>query len=183
MRALAWQGVEEWLAEHAQIDLGDDGVMATGVQLGVDPEPYLVEYRLDAPSGWITRRLEVEASGAGWRRSLSLEHDGRGGWTADGKPVPDVDGALDCDLAFSPLTNLMPVRRLALHEAAGSHDLAMAWVSVPDLAVHRSPQRYQHLRPGVVRFASLDSDFTADLELDADGLVVRYPGLAERVAG
>ena len=39
MRALAWQGVEEWLAEHAQIDLGDDGVMATGVQLGVEPEP------------------------------------------------------------------------------------------------------------------------------------------------
>jgi uncharacterized protein len=181
MRALAWQGVEEWLAEHAQIDLGDDGVMATGVQLGVEPEPYLVEYRLDAPSGWITRRLEVEASGAGWRRSLTLEHDGRGGWTADGEPVPDVDGALDCDLAFSPLTNLMPVRRSALHQRAGSEDFVMAWVSVPDLRLHASPQRYEHVRPGVVRYVALDGDFTAELELDDDGLVVRYPRLAERV--
>jgi len=33
------------------------------VQLGVEPEPYLLEYRLDVPHGWITRRLEVEASG------------------------------------------------------------------------------------------------------------------------
>jgi uncharacterized protein len=181
MRALAWHGVEEWLAEHAQIDLGDDGVLATGVQLGVEPEPYLLEYRLDAPSGWITRRLEAEASGAGWRRSLSLEHDGSGRWTVDGVRLPDVDGALDCDLAFSPLTNMMPIRRTALHERAGSADFVMAWVSVPDLRVHASPQRYEHVRPGVVRFAELDGDFTAELELDADGLVVRYPRLAERV--
>jgi uncharacterized protein len=181
MRALAWTGLEEWLAEHAQIDLGDDGVLATGVQLGVEPEPYLVEYRLDAPVDWITRRLEIEASGAGWRRRLSLEHDGSGRWTVDGERLADVDGALDCDLAFSPLTNLMPVRRSALHERAGSEDFVMAWVSVPDLHVHASPQRYEHVRPGVVRFAELDGDFTAELELDADGLVVRYPRLAERV--
>ena len=90
MRALAWTGLEEWLAEHAQVDVGHHGIMATGVQLGVEPEPYLLEYRLDAPSEWITRRLEVEASGAGWRRSLSLEHDGRGRWTADGERRPEL---------------------------------------------------------------------------------------------
>jgi hypothetical protein len=182
MRAVTWHGVDEWLAEHAQVDLGDEGALATGVQLGVEPEPYLVEYRLDVPSGWITRRLDVEASGAGWRRSLTLEHDGHGRWTVDGERMSEVDGALDCDLAFSPLTNLMPVRRSALRDRAGSEDFVMAWVSVPDLRVHASPQRYEHVRPGVVRFVSLDGDFTADLELDADGLVVRYPRLAERVA-
>jgi hypothetical protein len=181
MRALVWRGVEEWLAEHAQIDLHPDGVLATGVQLGVTPEPYLVEYRLDAPSDWITRRLEIEASGAGWRRTLTLEHDGAGGWTADGEDLPAVAGALDCDLAFSPLTNLMPIRRSALHERAGAEDFVMAWVSVPDLDVHASPQRYEHVRPGVVRYVSLDGDFTAELELDADGFVARYPRLAERV--
>jgi hypothetical protein len=181
MRALVWHGVEKWLAEHAQVDLHDDGVLATGVQLGVAPEPYLVEYRLDAPSDWITRRLEVEASGAGWRRSLTLEHDGAGRWTANGERLPDVDGALDCDLAFSPLTNLMPVRRSALHERPGQEDLVMAWVSVPDLRVHASPQRYEHVRLGVVRYISRDGDFTSELEVDSDGLVVRYPRLAERV--
>ena len=181
MRALAWQGVEEWLAEHAQIDLGDEGVLATGVQLGVEPEPYLLAYRLDVPSGWITRRLDIEASGAGWRRWLSLEHDGKGRWTVDGDRLPELDGALDCDLAFSPLTNLMPVRRSALHRRSGSEDFVMAWVSVPDLSLHASPQRYEHVRPEVVRYVALDGDFTAELELDHDGLVVRYPRLAERV--
>jgi hypothetical protein len=176
-RALTWQGLEEWLAEHSRINLWDVGVAASGVQLGVEPEPYRLDYHLDAPRDWITRRLDVDASGDGWRRSLLLEHDGAGSWT------PELDGALDCDVAFSPLTNVMPIRRHGLHETAGSHDFAMAWVSVPDLAVHRSPQRYEHLRPGVVRYIALDGDFTADLELDAEGLVVRYPRLAERVVG
>jgi uncharacterized protein len=45
--------------------------------------------------------------------------------------------------------------------------------------VHRAQQRYEHLAPGRVRFS--DGDFTAELELDADGLVVAYPGLARRV--
>jgi len=65
----------------------------------------------------------------------------------------------------------------------GAYDLTMAWVSLPDLTVHADPQRYEHLAPGRVRFVSLDpaSDFAADLELDAEGLVLRYPQIAERV--
>jgi hypothetical protein len=59
----------------------------------------------------------------------------------------------------------------------------MAWVSVPDLHVHASVQRYEHLRTtaagAVVRFSS--GDFTADLLLDTDGFVADYPGLARRV--
>jgi hypothetical protein len=76
----------------------------------------------------------------------------------------------------------MPVRRHKLHEQPGTVDFAMAWVSLPDLKVHRSEQRYEHLEPGRVRFSD-DDGFTADLELDADGLVITYPGLARRVAG
>jgi hypothetical protein len=73
----------------------------------------------------------------------------------------------------------MPVRRHGLHERPGAVDFTMAWVSLPDLTVHRSEQRYEHLAPGRTRFSS--DDFTADLELDEDGLVLVYPGLARRV--
>jgi hypothetical protein len=182
IRALTWTGLEEWLAEHARVELRPDGLLATGVQLGAEPEPYRLDYQLDVPSDWITRRLEVEASGAGWRRMVVLERDAAGAWTVDGERDDRLDGALDCDLAFSPLTNVMPIRRHELHGRDGGRDFFMAWVSVPDLQVHRSPQRYEHVRPGVVRYVALDGDFTAELELDADGFVVRYPQLAERVA-
>lgn len=102
---------------------------------------------------------------------------GRIGW---------LDGALDCDLGLSPLTNSMPALRHGLMDGDGTAELLMAWVSVPDLSVHASPQRYtavRDLRDGgrLIRFESLDSTFTAELAYDADGLVVDYPGIGRRL--
>jgi uncharacterized protein len=59
----------------------------------------------------------------------------------------------------------------------------MAWVSVPDLAVRRSEQRYEPVNGSTVRYVALDGDFRAELELDSSSLVVRYPEMAERVQG
>jgi hypothetical protein len=170
---LAWAGDGQWTAEVCDLELSADGVEAAGTQLGADPHPYRAAYELDARGAWITRRLRVDVPGSG---SLELRHDGDGHW-AD---RPELDGALDCDLAYSPLTNLMPIRRYGLHNRPGAVDFVMAWVSLPDLAVHRSEQRYEHLRPGLVRFSS--GDFAAEIEVDANGLVVAYPQIARRVA-
>jgi uncharacterized protein len=175
---LAWNGTPDWRTEVCEVVLTDDGIAATGAQLGSAPEPYRAAYELEARRNWVTRRLHVQVGGVG---SLELRHDGKGRW-AGVENADEIEGALDCDLAFSPLTNLMPVRRHRLHQEPGAVDFAMAWVSLPDLKVHRSHQRYEHLAPGRVRFSD-DDGFTADLELDEDGFVVVYPGLARRVSG
>jgi hypothetical protein len=177
-RLVVWRGLEEWLAETCEVTLDGDRLHARGTQLGAEPHPYRVDYELTTAEGWVTERLAVTAHDAAGQRELDLRRAADGTWTANGAPQPHVDGALDCDLAFSPLTNVMPARRLAGAPA----DHVMAWVSVPDLAVLRSEQRYEPIGARHVRFVSRDSGFTVELELDEDGLVVRYPRLAERVA-
>ena len=174
---LAWNGDPEWRQEVCELRLRDDGLAATGAQVGAEPAPYRAVYELEARREWVTRRLRVDVAGVG---SLELRHDGKGTW-AGVENAAELEGVLDCDLAFSPLTNLMPVRRHRLHEQPGAVDFAIAWVSLPDLKVHRSEQRYEHLAPGRVRFSS--DGFVADLELDSDGLVLVYPGLARRASG
>jgi hypothetical protein len=194
---LIWAGTDEWRAEVAHVELGDDRFHATGVQVGTSPVPYRVDYVLETDAAWVTQALEVTASGDGWRRSLLLGRDRNGRWTARGQaagavdlPAPGgdtggLDDAVDCDLGLSPLSNSMPILRHRLHERAGAVECTMAWVSVPDLSLHRSAQRYEHLRRtptgAVVRFSS--GDFTADLEVDAAGFVVLYPELARRTSG
>jgi hypothetical protein len=175
-RLLIWRGVEEWRAEAAAIALNSESLSAAGTQISDDPEPYRVDYRLETDAGFVTRSLLVEATGPGWQRSLDLRRDSDGTWSAEG-----LDEALDCDLAFSPLTNAMPILRHGLHREPAEREFTMAWVAVPELTVQVSRQRYTHIRPGVVRFETLDSDYVADLELDDDGLVVFYPRLARRV--
>lgn len=185
---IAWSGTgrepEEWLAELAGIEWTDGGLHATGVQLGADPAPYRADYTLEVGPDWVTRLLAVHVRATDGERRLELRHDGSGGWTADGVPFgAALRRALDCDLAYSPLTNLMPIRRHALDRGPGTHEIVVAWVSLPDLAVHAASQSYEHLAPGLVRFRTLGPDpaFTADLLLDADGLVLDYPRLTRRV--
>jgi hypothetical protein len=197
-RMLAWEGTDGWRAEFVELDLRADGVRARGVQLGDEPRPYRADYRLDALDGFRTRRLEVRVVEEGIGRSLVLER-GPKGWswrrTENGRAEArspagagdSLNEAEDCDLALSPLTNLMPIRRGGLASGSPALDLVCAWVSVPELTVRPYPQRYEHVRRdgevgAVVRFLDRGpgEGFVADLTLDEDGLVVDYPGLARR---
>ena len=199
-RLILWSGLDEWRAEAATVGLTDDGVRATGTQIGIDPVPYRVEYQLDAAEGFVTRELRVTCTGNGWSRRLELTRDPGGGWhaafdhrgstelVAAEADVDELGETLDCDLNFSPMTNLMPIRRDRLNEEPGSAELVTGFVTVPELAVRASRQRYEHVsRDGdgnaVVRFIDLGlfAGFTADLDLDPDGLIRVYPGLARRV--
>jgi uncharacterized protein len=178
-RDVVWRGTDAWRAEAATLEFVDGGLRATGTQIGAAPGGYRLDYRLDATDGWRTRSLELAI---GDRRVL-LERDDGDRWRLEGDPRPDLDGAQDCDLAFSPLTNLMPIRRRGLADRPGAEDFLMAWMTVPELTVIASAQRYEHVRRGLVRFVDrgLFEGFTAELELDEDGLARVYPGLAEQV--
>jgi uncharacterized protein len=85
----------------------------------------------------------------------------------------------------------MPVLRHGLLGGGEPVKFLMAWVSVPWLAVTPSRQLYTYLRRGtadklgvaaavdgpvsLIRFQG--GDFSADIALDAQGLVVDYPGI------
>lgn len=196
---ILWSGLGDWRTEAARVSLTDDRVRAKGTQIGVDPVPYHLEYELDAADGFVTRSLRVRCEGDGWARGLELTRHGDGAWratydhegstemAAPSAELDQLDEALDCDLSFSPMTNLMPIRRHRLNEQPGSAEFVMAWVTVPELTVRASRQRYEHVRVdddgSVVRFIDLGlfAGFTADLELGPDGLIRVYPGLARRV--
>lgn len=197
MAFLVWTGVEEWMTEAASVGITGGGLQATGIQLGADPRPYRVDYQLNAGDGFVTRKIDLTSHGDGWRRRLELVHDGSGRWEVDllddegevpggpwGGQLPDLSEARDIDIENSPLTNTMPILRHGF-QRGGSGDFVMAFIRMPSLRVEASPQRYEHVRAAdegsVVRYISRDGDFTADLELDAEGLLVHYPRLARRV--
>jgi hypothetical protein len=195
-RLVVFEGIGSWRAEVADVQLGSSSLAATGTQMGVDPLPYRLDWELTTGNAFVTRRLAVLATGAGWWRRLTIERDDVGRWSAaaatggdavalpaPGGDTTGLDAALDCDLGRCPVTNTMPVLRHRLHERPGAVDFTMAWVSVPDLRVIPAPQRYEHLAPGRVRYTGSHRGFTGELELDRDGIVTHYPELARLVAG
>jgi len=165
--ALDWPGLEH---VHVRFDVGGGpGLRASGVAVAViDGAPIHVVYQLTTDTAGAVRRLEVGGPG----RSVTLLSDGSGHWTSR----PDLDGCVDVDIAITPLTNTLPIRRLNL--AVGeSANIEVAYVSVPEFAVKRASQRYTRTEAGY-RYES--GSFTADLEVDADGLVTTYSDLWRR---
>lgn len=195
LRSIGWVKDAGLGMEFAEVGITARRMKATGVALGTSPLPYRLDYRFESRSRFLTKSIEVVSRGQGWRRSLRLERDKLGEWDANWEthgeallPPPtgdmnDLSSSLDCDLALSPLTNTMPVLRHDLLHGGGPVEFLMAWISVPDLSVIPSQQRYAFVRTdeliSVVRYES--GDFAADIVLDEDGLVLEYPGLGHRV--
>lgn len=170
--------------------------------LAATPVPFSCRYEIYTDESWATARFEATVEGSGFVRSVRLER-ATGRWRVTASEQGDLDAALraaghprggmpgaedpgrlysalDVDLAYSPLTNTLPVRRLGMLDAAPgtSHSVDVTWVLLPSLEVIESTQSYRVLDPGSVRFTS--GSFTTEITLDADGYVVDYPGLAQR---
>ena len=195
-RSVAWAKDDPFGVEFVEIELAPDRLRAVGVAIGTDPRPYRLDYRLETEPDFVTKRLVVATRGEGWVRRLDLGRDACGTWSisggrhgprgaAPGGDPAELAGALDCDLALSPLTNLMPILRHRLLAGGDSVELTTAWVAVPELTVRADAQRYSVVRADgdrrVVRYEAVDGSFAADLTLDGDGIVIDYPGIARRV--
>jgi len=124
---------------------------ADGTQIG---RSYEARWHLD------DRRLDVEVVGAA-RRSIELG---------------DADFF---DLFASPFFNTLPVMRDGLLAAGPPRDYVMRFVTLPELEVVPSEQRYDPLGERVVRYSS--GSFVADIAFDADGFVTTYEGFLERI--
>ncbi len=71
-RAVLWVREDGSGAEWCALQLSDERLTATGVQLGAAPLPYRLDYRLETWPGFVTRELRLRAAGAGWSRLLTL---------------------------------------------------------------------------------------------------------------
>jgi uncharacterized protein len=165
MKTYAWRG--DAVFELAFVDLREDALSARGTQLRPGSR---LTYVLETAHAFVSERLQLELEDATGVRALDLR---RGSGIVR-------DDVLDFDLEDSPLFNSLPVLRDRLLDGGDARTYTMAFVHVPSLAATKSEQRYVPLERGVVRFRS--GDFSADIEFDADGFVVRYPGIGERVS-
>ncbi|CNJ20399.1 Uncharacterized protein conserved in bacteria [Mycobacterium tuberculosis] len=97
-----------------------------------------------------------------------------------GESRASFNGALDVDVVFSPFFNAFPIRRLGLHQRADSITLPMVYVHVPEMSVTAAEVSYASQgRPDGIKLRSPVADTT--VSVDADGFIVDYPGLAERI--
>ena len=157
--------------ELFELEERDSDVVLSGwVVAAVEGTPCAVSYEVVADPGWVTRHVAITLASDS-DRALSISHDGEGSWSVDGVPRPDLASCRDVDLGISPSTNTLPIRRLQMGVGDGAH-LDAAWVRFPQMTVEVLSQRYVRIGDSSYRYSS--ANFHRNLEVDGDGVVVRY---------
>jgi uncharacterized protein len=180
MREVRWASEEGAGIEHLAFEANAEGVVVESVLTGQgDGRAYGLCYRIECDVQWRVKHAFLRVMGGA---SLELHGDGAGHWRdGNGRALAHLDGCIDIDIAATPFTNTLPIRRLHLRKGE-RRVLEMVYVAVPDLQVTRMRQAYTCLEPDrAYRYENVGSNFSADLEVDEDGLVIDYPSLFRRL--
>jgi uncharacterized protein len=135
-------------------------------------------YEVDCDGKWRTREGLVQGWVGAHRLDLRIKRAPDGTWTLNGQVVPQLDGCVDLDIGFTPATNLLQLRRVAL-QVGQTADVPVAWLDVSVGILDRLQQRYERRTEELYWYEAPRFDYFALLQVSVVGFVEKYPNLWE----
>lgn len=171
--------------ESVRVQLSNKRIKAYGriVAAATQTHPaFSASYDLVTDESGATKRLSMTVTLAERERQLSIARDEENMWLVQehsGQSTRSAyDGALDVDVVFSPFFNALPIRRTGLHQRSDSLTVPVVYVMLPELTARPAAISYSSASDGI-KLHSPVADTT--VTVDADGFIIDYPGLAERI--
>lgn len=134
-----------------------------------------LDYVVRLGPDWLTRSADITGSHGGNEVALRIECS-NGDWSLNDTPQPQIAGCTDVDFAFTPATNLMPLRRMP---DVGRLDATAAWVRLPGPQLTPLDQSYTRERGALVAYHASQTGYSTQLVVAESGFVTTYPGLWE----
>jgi hypothetical protein len=177
-RTLRWRPLDQGGLEHFEARQWPDHIRWRSAIVGGEVDyPHGYFYEVDLRLDWTFRSIMIQRTDG---VMLSLSRDELGRWQDGHGDRPDLQGCIDIDLSGSPSTNTLPIRRARFDDDVPQH-FTMAFIDIEQMEARPDEQIYTRLGPDRFRYQSGDGGFEATIEVDADGFVVRYPPIFERL--
>jgi hypothetical protein len=179
---ILWRRLDVPGHDACQLVAPDDGWRLSGTAVfRLDGRPCALSYEVDADARWFSRRARVHGWYGAERVDVTILGVPGGRWHLNGAEQPSVIGCIDVDLGFTPATNLLQLRRIAL-DIGQAADVPVAWLAFPESTLERLEQRYRRRDQDTYDYQALRVPYEAPLQVNEMGFVTRYPGLWEAEA-
>ncbi|TRW88832.1 hypothetical protein FK535_00665 [Mycolicibacterium sp. 018/SC-01/001] len=183
---LTWRAPDVARMESVRVQLSGNRIKAYGrvVAAATSAHPaFSASYDLVTDESGATKRLSMTVTLAERERQLSVARDEENMWLVQEHSGQtsrsSYEGALDVDVVFSPFFNALPIRRAGVMPGSGeSVTVPVVYMRVPDLSVDVAHITYA-AKPDCIALNSPVADTT--VTVDANGFILDYPGLAERI--
>jgi uncharacterized protein len=134
-----------------------------------------ISYRVECDAQW--RTISGRIAGFIGQRSFDFVVAREDvGWTLNGSPKPGLDHLVDLDLSFTPATNLLQLKRVAIAEGEAV-PLPAAWLDVDEGTLTELPQFYQRRGPSTFWYRAPSVGYEGLLQLAPNGFIQNYPNL------
>ena len=172
---IMWRRLDMPGAEVAELTFNGGAPTLSGVVVVAhDARPCRLDYHIDCDEAWQTTTVRIDGHLGGVPLTLDLLRGPDHSWRSNGNLIPMLQGCVDVDLGFSPVTNLLPVRRL--RPALGRRvEVRAAWVRFPELTLEVLDQAYTRVDATTYLYESAGGAFRRHLSVNAVGFVVDYP--------
>ncbi|MEO9299243.1 putative glycolipid-binding domain-containing protein [Devosia alba] len=173
-RSFRWRALDPEGLEHCHVTTTSKDTRVRGAIITLQHGLF---YRLKLDETGHVRTVRLERADG---KVLELFSDGAGNWSDDrAEPLPELRGCIDVDISATPLTNSLPLWRCDWIIDQPQR-FTMAWIDADAMSVQRHEQVYTRLDDTRFRFQSVGDGFERIITVDADGLVLDYPGLFVR---
>jgi uncharacterized protein len=135
-------------------------------------------YRVTCDQYWRTLDAHVHGSLGSVEVDIGLRRSARGVWILNGEAGPDLPDCVDVDLGFTPATNVLQIRRVALR-VGQSANVPAAWLDVSARQVSMLEQRYERRTESEYWYEAPRFDYAGMLVVNSAGFPVVYPKLWE----
>lgn len=168
MTRIRWKRLDRPGFEDFELLPASPGWMLRG---HVQVEEATIDYTVLADDRWRTRRAEITVGTQAFRVTV----DEKQRWIGeDGTEIQNLRGCIDVDMAFTPSTNTLPIRRLAL-KIGESAPARAAWFRFPELRWDLLDQQYERVAERTWVYGS--KNFRTQLSVDSEGIVHDYAGV------
>jgi hypothetical protein len=179
MDAILWRRLDTAGHDACRLLANDDGWRLQGTAVfRHGGAAACLAYEVACDGAWHT----LEGVVRGWADADALDFRVTrlpgGIWTLNDQIVPQLDGCVDLDLAFTPATNLIQLRRVAL-EVGEAADVPVAWLDVFGGTLETLQQRYERRAVDEYGYEAPRLSYAEVLRVAADGFVQHYPRLWE----
>jgi len=174
--------------ESVRVQLSGNRIKAYGriVSAATDTTPaFSASYDLVTDESGGTKRLSMTVTLAERERQLSVARDEENMWLVQDHSGHTsraaFGGALDVDLFLSPFFNALAIRRTGVYRRRDSVTIPVVYVWLPELKVEPLTISYISDRGDDAEIMVRSPVVDTTISVDADGFIVDYPGLAERI--
>jgi uncharacterized protein len=179
MPPVHWRRLDLPGRDQAELTSTAQGHSLVGAAHFQDADEFVaITYLVTLTPDWQTQAAALRIMTRAGRRRVRITSAGRSEWAVQGTPMPAVSGCVDFDLAFTPATNLISIRRLALDVGARA-EVTAAWLDFRANTLTPLRQIYHRISRDRYAYSCPDIAFDSTLRVDGDGFVREYPPVWE----